>query len=355
MVENDRFVFISYPREDQGFVKELVDFMEAKGIKVYIDYKDIQPGTLFAKEIVTAIKSALCCVLVFTGNSNESHFVMCEMNSAVNHNKPIIPLRIDRVLPSENLELYIGPYNWIEYTDATSLETLIKAINAIRTPKQKSSEIKCKGPVVLRSEGLSEIGYSTKRKVIETIEIDYITVRKASNEYTLDEKTEGTVLDWIEYAKSYPETSSMLVVNDRIVGYYQMELINYENYNDVVSGQKMIHSSMEEFYGFGGEFYCYIAVMPIIQEYETQKNYLLLLNDFLKKMVEFSNDGISILKYAISVYTPLLEMMMKSFGFEVVGTNPVGGKIMELTKEKIVNLTLIRDRYPEFYNIYAKQ
>lgn len=37
----------------------------------------------------------------------------------------------------------------------------------------------------------------------------------------------------------------MLVVNDRIVGYYQMELINYENYNDVVSGQKMIHSSMD--------------------------------------------------------------------------------------------------------------
>lgn len=353
-MESDRFVFVSYSKKDKDFVKELVDLMETKGVKVYIDYKDVPPGAIFAEKIVTAIEDALCCVLIFTSNSNNSSFVLSEINSAVNHNKTIIPLRIDRILPSKALEFYIGKNNWIEYTDANSLKSLVETIETLSIPKRESDKIKYKGPVVLRSESLSEIGYTTEKKVIETIEIDYKTISDASNEYTLDERTEGTVLDWIEYAKSYPETSSMLIVNDRIVGYYQIELINYENYHAVISGQKMIHSSMEEFYGLGGDFYCYIAAMFINQEHETQENYLLLLNDLLKKMVEFSNGGINILKYAISVYKPLPEKMMKTFGFEVVGTNPVGGKIMELIRERIINTQIIKNKYPEFYIIYNK-
>lgn len=354
-MENSRFVFISYSRSDQDFVKEIVNLLEKKGTRVYIDYKDIPPGAIFAEEIVTAIENSLCCVLVFTDSSNKSGYVLSEMNSAVNHNKPIIPLRVDGTMPSKALEFYIGKNNWIEYIDANSLEVLIKTINELRASTQGKQDIKYKGPIVLRSENLSEIGYTTEKKVIETIEIDYRTLGEAPNEYSLNEETEGTVYDWAEYANSYPETASMLIVNDRIVGYYQIELVNKKNYQEVVSGKKMIHSSMEEFYGFGGDFYCYIAVMPIIQEYETQKNYLLLLNDFLKKMVEFAHDGINIHRYGISVYTPLLETMMKALGFEVVGINPVGGKIMELTREKIINSSIFKNRYPDFYEIYGGQ
>lgn len=352
-MENNKFVFVSYSRKDQDFVKEIVNFLESKGTKVYIDYRDIPPGTVFAEEIVNAIENSICCILVFTDSSNKSSYVLNEMNSATNHNKLIIPLRINEVSPSKALEFYIGTSNWIEYAGDGSLDVLLKTINSLCVPEQREREIKYKDPIVLRSEDLSEIGYTLEKRLIETIEIDYRTLGEAPEEYSLNDETEGTVDDWIEYAKSYPETGSCLVANDRIVGYCQIELINQENYLEVVSGQRMIHSSMEEFYGFGGDFCCYIVIMPILREYETQKNYLLLLNDFLNKMVEFSKDDINITRYAISVYTPLLETMMKKLGFEVVGTNPVGGKIMELTPEKIIESAIFKKNYPDFYKLYG--
>lgn len=354
-MKNNGFIFVSYSRNDQELVKEIVAALETKGMNVYIDYKDIPPGAIFAEEIVSAIENSICCILVFTDSSNKSGYVLSEMNSAVNYNKPIIPLRIGAPLPSKALEFYIGKNNWIEYIDAKSLETLIKSVNNFHPSASDKQEIKYRGPIVLRSEQLLEIGYTTEKQVIGTIEIDYITLKEASNDYIINDETEGTVQEWIEYSSNYPETSSMLIVNDRIVGYSLIELINEDNYREVVSGQKMINSSMAEFYGFGGDFYCYIAMMPIIREYETQKNYLLLLTDLLNKMVEFAKDGINIARYAISVYSPLLEAMMKTLGFEVVGKNPADGKIMVLTREKIISNSIFKDRYPEFYKLYAEK
>lgn len=352
-MDNSRFAFISYSRNDQDFAKEVVETLEAKGVKVYIDYRDILPGAVFAEEIVNAIENSLCCILIFTDSSNNSGYVLSEMNSAVNHNKPIIPLRVNGTMPSKALEFYLGKNNWIDYIDISSLDLLIKTIKGLSGLDDTEQKVKYKGPVVLRNEVLSEIGYTTEKKVIETIEIDYRTLGEAPNEYSLDDETEGTVYDWIDYANSYPETSSMLIVDDRIVGYYQLVMVNKDNYQEVISGKKMINSSMEEFYGFGGDFYCYIASIFILREYETQKNHLLLLNDLLQRMVEFANDGINMVRFGISVYTPLLETMVKTLGFEEVGTNPTGGKIMELTSEKIVSSPIFKKRYPEFYKIYG--
>ena len=354
-MKNKGFIFVSYSRDDIEFVKEIVSALEKQGINIYIDYKDIPPGAIFAEEIVSAIENSICCVLMFTESSNKSGYVLSEMNSAINHNKPIIPLRIGETMPSKALEFYIGKNNWVEYNDAKSLESLIQSINTFHTSAEENKEIKNKGPIVLRSDQLTELGYSIEKQVVETIEIDYLTLNAAKEDYIINEETEGTVPEWVEFSNSYPETSSMLIVDDRIVGYSLIELINESNYRELVSGQKMIKSTMAEFYGLGGDFYCYIGMMPIIREYETQKNYLLLLNDLLNKMVEFAKEGVNIVQYAISVYSPLLEAMMKTLGFEVVAKNPASGKIMVLTREKIISSSVFRDRYPEFYKLYAEK
>ena len=357
-MNDNKFAFISYSRNDYDFVIEIVEYLEQHGVKVYIDKRDIPPGADFAESIVAAIEKAACCILVFSDSSNKSHYVFREINSAVNHNKKIIPIRVNGVIPSRTIEFYIGTNNWVDFRDLSSLDVLIrefkKTCDEIKQAHQMTEKnYKVIGPAVMRSEQLSSIGYSVEKKVIETIEIDYKTIGDSPIEYEIDEEKEGTLADWLDYANDFPETSSMLIVNDRIVGYYQLEFLNDENYDKVVSGQYMISSDMEEIYGFGGEFCCYIAIMPILREHETQKNYLLLIQDFFQKMVDLYNDGVEIKKYAISVYTPLLKKLMSALGFKEVGKNPVGGVIMELLREDIIRSSVFQRKYPIFYKIYG--
>ncbi len=353
-MQDSNFVFISYSRKNKEIVEEIIGTLEKNGINVYVDYRDIPPGAVFADEIVNAIETCLCCLLMYTDDSNNSGYVLSEMNSAVNHNKVIIPIRLDLSEPQKGLEFYIGKNSWVDYIGPSSLDPLIKSINSMKVKNQSDKKIVYDKPVVLDYIKLDEIGYNTERRVIETIEIDYRTLGEAPSEYSLTEDTEGTIYDWLDYVNNYPNTALYLVAKDRIVGYCQIELITEENYSRVISGQEMITSQMEEFYGFGGDFCCYIAIMPILKEYESQNNYILLFDELIKRIVEFSKDDVHLTKFGISVYTPLLEKMVCQLGFRVVGTNPVGGKIMELSVDQIRSNPIYRKRYPAFFELYEK-
>ena len=347
------FVFVSYARKNQETVRHIIEMLEQSGVKTYVDFRDIPPGSVFAEEIVNAIESSLCCLLMYTEDSNLSGYVLNEMNSAINHNRPIIPLRLDRTTPSKALEFYIGKNNWIDYCGEITIAALVKAIQSIRDEQKKGNSITYPGPIVLNHEQLYELGYTTEKIVTETIEIDYITLGEAPKEFTLNDEIEGNLEDWFSYVRSYPETSAMLVVQDRIAGYYQIELINEENYQTVISGKSMINSCMEEFYGFGGEYYCYIAIMPILPKYETNSNYILLLNHLFARIVSMYENDISIAKFGISVYAPLLEKIVQTLGFTCVGTNPAGGKIFELTKETVRNSSIFRRKYSSFCDAFG--
>lgn len=351
---DNNYVFISYSRKNEDVVKKIVDELESAGQNVFIDYRDIPPGTVFANEIVNAIEKATCCVLMLSHESNNSNMVLNEVNSAVNHDKMIIPLKLNSaVTPSKAMEFYIGKSNWVDYVDKDSLSKLLTIINSLASEQQKDA-IKYAGPIVLSSEQIKEIGYDTKRKVVETVEIDYLTLGDAPNEFIIDSDIEGDPDAWLEYANNYPETASFLIVDDKIVGYSQIEFINKENFDLVVSGAKMIDADMEEFYGFGGEFCCYIAIMPIIQKHENQKNYVMLLDDLFAKFVRLANeDDVRITSLAISVYSHLLEKMITPLGFKCVGNNPAQGKIFNLDFKTLNDNAILKKKYPEFCELYG--
>lgn len=350
----DNYVFISYSRKNEEIVKKIVQEIEDAGQHVFIDYRDIPPGTIFASEIVNAIENSTCCVLMLSHESNNSNMVLNEVNSATNHDKMIIPLKLSSTItPSKAMEFYIGKNNWVEYVDKESLNNLLSIINSL-SENNKETAIKYPGPIVLSSDQIKEIGYDTKRKVIETIELDYLTLGEAPSEYVIDSDIEGDPESWIEYANNYPETASFLIVADKIVGYSQIEFISQENYDLVVSGKQMIDANMEEFYGFGGEFCCYIAIMPIIQQHENQKNYVMLLDDLFAKFVRLTNeDDIKITSLAISVYSHLLEKMLIPLGFKHVANNPAQGKILSLDFSTLKNNTILNKKYPEFCKLYG--
>ena len=107
-------LFVSYSQPDREAAFALVQRLEARGVSVWIAPRDISPATDWATEIIDAISSARLMLLVFSGNSNESHQVRREVERAVHKQLPILPFRIEDVLPSKSLEYFLSTQHWMD-------------------------------------------------------------------------------------------------------------------------------------------------------------------------------------------------------------------------------------------------
>jgi hypothetical protein len=67
-----REVFVSYSKPDHEAAHELVSQVEAHGIECWVAPRDVQPGAVWAAEIVNAIAAARVMVLVFSTSANSS-------------------------------------------------------------------------------------------------------------------------------------------------------------------------------------------------------------------------------------------------------------------------------------------
>lgn len=120
-------VFISYSTKDKPAADATCAVLESKGIRCWIAPRDITPGTDWGETIVGAIYTSKALVLVFSANANLSHQVKREVERAVTLGLPVIPLRIENVLPAKSLEYFLD----------TALARRLHA--ATRAPPQSSS------------------------------------------------------------------------------------------------------------------------------------------------------------------------------------------------------------------------
>ena len=107
-------IFVSYSQPDREAVFALVQRLEARGISVWIAPRDVSPAADWAAEIIDAISSARLMVLVFSGSSNDSGQVRREVERAVHKQLPILPFRIEDVLPSKSLEYFLSAQHWMD-------------------------------------------------------------------------------------------------------------------------------------------------------------------------------------------------------------------------------------------------
>lgn len=107
-------LFVSYSQPDREAAFALVQRLEARGISVWIAPRDVSPAADWAAEIIDAISSARLMVLVFSGSSNDSHQVRREVERAVHKQLPILPFRLEDVLPSKSLEYFLSAQHWMD-------------------------------------------------------------------------------------------------------------------------------------------------------------------------------------------------------------------------------------------------
>ena len=107
-------LFVSYSQPDREAAFALVQQLEARGIKVWIAPRDVSPAADWAAEIIDAISSARLMVLVFSASSNDSGQVRREVERAVHKQLPILPFRLEDVLPSKSLEYFLSTQHWMD-------------------------------------------------------------------------------------------------------------------------------------------------------------------------------------------------------------------------------------------------
>lgn len=136
-----RDVFISYSSKDRKTAEKVYTLLEKKGIRCWIAPRDVTPGQIYAKEILSAIENCSVVVLILSEHSNESIHVSNEIERAGSKRKPIFTVRVRDVQPSMQLELYISSYQWIDAWGlpfVKNIDTLHSAILAVIEKRSKA-------------------------------------------------------------------------------------------------------------------------------------------------------------------------------------------------------------------------
>mgnify|MGYP001553585274 CR=1 FL=1 len=107
-------VFISYSSKDKPAADAACAVLESRGIRCWIAPRDITPGADWGETIVEAIHSSRAFLLIFSGNANSSQQIKREVERAVNHGLPVIPMRIENVLPAKSLEYFLSTPHWLD-------------------------------------------------------------------------------------------------------------------------------------------------------------------------------------------------------------------------------------------------
>lgn len=107
-------VFISYSSHDKPTADAACAALESANIRCWIAPRDIDPGRDYGEAIIDAIESARVFVLIFSNNANASPQIKREVERAVSKGLPIIPVRIDDVVPNRTLEYFISSPHWLD-------------------------------------------------------------------------------------------------------------------------------------------------------------------------------------------------------------------------------------------------
>jgi hypothetical protein len=125
-------VFISYSSKDKPAADATCAALEAQDIRCWIAPRDILPGADWGASIVKAIAEAKVFVLIFSSNANASPQISREVERAVNHGIPVIPVRIEDVAPAESLEYFINTPHWLDAFKPPFAQHLTYLVEVVR-------------------------------------------------------------------------------------------------------------------------------------------------------------------------------------------------------------------------------
>jgi hypothetical protein len=107
-------VFVSYTAHDKPTADAIVSRLEQAGIRCWVAPRDVMPGKVFGEAIEQAIETSRLMVVVFSGETNQSHHVHREVERAVANDVVIIPFRIEPAEPAGAMAYFLSSEHWLD-------------------------------------------------------------------------------------------------------------------------------------------------------------------------------------------------------------------------------------------------
>jgi endo-1,4-beta-xylanase len=106
--------FISYSSNDKAAADATCAVLERAGIRCWIAPRDIRTGAEYGGAIIEAIDHCRVMILVFSSSANASRQIHREIERAVSKGVPILPVRIEEVVPTKSMEYFLGSIHWLD-------------------------------------------------------------------------------------------------------------------------------------------------------------------------------------------------------------------------------------------------
>ncbi len=134
-MDADCDAFVSHSVADAATASRIVEALESRGVRCWIAPRDVRPGHDFQAEIVEALESVRCLILLLSAKANESDHVHREVLIADNAKTPVYPIRIEDVLPSGAMKYQLANRQWLDYFNDRNrvIDSLVGRIAKRRT------------------------------------------------------------------------------------------------------------------------------------------------------------------------------------------------------------------------------
>lgn len=107
-------LFVCFSSKDEAVAREVVESLEADGLKCWISLRDVLPGQNYQEAIVQALETASGIVFLFSEHSNKSQEIRKELSIGGSINAPVFPLRLSPIAASGALRYELAIRQWID-------------------------------------------------------------------------------------------------------------------------------------------------------------------------------------------------------------------------------------------------
>lgn len=107
-------LFISHSSMDVEWTRDLRRQLEAAGYTCWMAPDDVAGPTPWAEQILEAIEACRVMIVVVSRHANASAHVSKEVGAALEHDKPLLPIRTEAIVPTGSLNYLLQLVQWVD-------------------------------------------------------------------------------------------------------------------------------------------------------------------------------------------------------------------------------------------------
>lgn len=160
-------VFISYSSTDKLQADLIREFLEGHGYGCFMAPRDIPGGRLWPEVLLEALHAAEIVVLVFSERGNQSPQIAREVSITVHRDIPLIPYRIENVLPRGLMEYFLCLPQWLDDFEPLSEENSQRLLAAVREASARRTNATPHSPPPLAADERQRLALLLGQMMIE--------------------------------------------------------------------------------------------------------------------------------------------------------------------------------------------